>query len=386
MAPLFPLSWPAWLLLTLVVTQLTILCVTIYLHRSQSHRALTLHPAIAHLARAWLWLSTGMSTQQWVAVHRKHHAFCETVQDPHSPRYKGFWTVLLRGAQLYTLEAKNDKTIQRFSKGAPNDWLEINLYQKLSLFGPVLLTTSNLMLFGVLKGGALSLIQLLWIPFWAAGVINGIAHSIGYRNFESADASKNISPWGIWIGGEELHNNHHAHPTSAKLSYKPGEVDIGWGVIVLLKTLKLATIHKVARPPKLRTAQSDISVELLGTIARQQHQISSWFHQIWSQTVGEHKTSEKLTTAQARLLLNALRNVELGEATLTLLSTRQKLKTLKNQWQALQRLWLNKTATAEDLVQELTKWCERAESSGIAALREFSIKIRSLEVTPKSLN
>ncbi|MEO7055986.1 MAG: fatty acid desaturase, partial [Caldimonas sp.] len=238
------------LLFTIVVTHITIAAVTIFLHRAQAHRALDLHGIPSHFFRLWLWLTTGMVTKEWVAIHRKHHAKCETVDDPHSPQTRGIKTVLLTGSELYRTEAKNAETLARYGHGTPDDWLERNLYERFSWQGVGLMLIINLMLFGAI-GAAVWAVQMLWIPITAAGIINGIGHFWGYRNFEAVDASRNVSPWGLVIGGEELHNNHHTYPTSAKLSVKPYEFDIGWAYIRCLEMLGLAKVRKTVPQLKL---------------------------------------------------------------------------------------------------------------------------------------
>src|SRR5438046_6556303 len=238
---LVPLSWWGYVVVTLVLTHITIASVTIFLHRSQAHRGLDLHPVPAHFFRAWLWLTTGMVTKEWVAIHRKHHAKCETEEDPHSPQTRGIKTVLLTGSELYRSEAKNQETLSKFGHGTPNDWIERNLYSRFTWQGVGLTLIVNVMLFGAI-GLAVWAVQMLWIPITAAGIINGIGHWWGYRNFEAPDASRNVSPWGVIIGGEELHNNHQTYPTSAKLSVKPYEFDIGWLYIRVLESLGLAIV------------------------------------------------------------------------------------------------------------------------------------------------
>ncbi|MFZ9677536.1 MAG: DesA family fatty acid desaturase, partial [Quisquiliibacterium sp.] len=234
---------------TLVTTHITIAGVTIYLHRCQAHRALDLHPIPSHFFRAWLWLSTGMVTREWAAIHRKHHAKCETAEDPHSPQTRGLRKVLLEGAELYRSEAANRETIDKFGHGCPDDWIEHKLYSAHSALGIYLTLAIDVLLFGV-AGIAVFAIQMLWIPVLAAGVINGLGHWWGYRNWDCADASTNILPWGILIGGEELHNNHHSYASSAKLSSKWYEFDIGWMYIRILSMLGLATVRRVAPTPK----------------------------------------------------------------------------------------------------------------------------------------
>ena len=244
------LDLSAWqiLLATLVLTHITIASVTIYLHRYSAHRALDLHPLPAHFFRLWLWLTTGQVTKEWTAIHRKHHAKCEQAEDPHSPHVHGIKTVLLSGAELYRKESKNKETLERYGHGTPDDWIERNIYSRFSWQGVAIMLIIDVALFGVL-GLTLWAVQMMWIPVTAAGIINGAGHFWGYRNFEAPDASTNLVPWGIIIGGEELHNNHHTYPTSAKLSVKPYEFDLGWAYIRILQALGLASVKKT--PPKL---------------------------------------------------------------------------------------------------------------------------------------
>ena len=243
---LFELSWWGYALVTLSLTHMTIASVTIFLHRHQAHRALELHPIASHCFRFWLWLTTGIITKEWVAIHRKHHAKCETIEDPHSPQFYGIGTVLFKGAKLYRIEARNTATLKKYGHGTPDDWLERNLYSKHDTLGIGIMLAIDIFLFGPI-GLIMWGVQMVWIPFFAAGVINGVGHYWGYRNFASNDTSTNIVPWGILIGGEELHNNHHAYVTSAKLSNKWWEFDIGWVYIRALEILGLATVHNPTR-------------------------------------------------------------------------------------------------------------------------------------------
>ena len=236
----FDLPWWGYVLVALALTHVTIVSVTIFLHRHQAHRALDLHPLASHFFRLWLWLTTGMVTREWAAVHRKHHAKCDTPDDPHSPQVYGINRVLWLGVFLYVKEARKPETLERYGHGTPDDWLERNLYARFQVVGIVLMGAADVVLFGVVPGGLILLTQVAWIPFWAAGVINGVGHYWGYRNWPTPDWSTNIVPWGVLIGGEELHNNHHAFPTSAKLSYKWFEFDVGWLYIVVLDALGLA--------------------------------------------------------------------------------------------------------------------------------------------------
>ena len=232
----------ATIIATLVMVQITIACVTLYLHRSQAHKAVEFHPVVAHCMRAWLWLTTGMVTREWVAIHRKHHQKSDTVDDPHSPKIYGIWQVLFGGAWLY-VKAKQDKQmVNKLGVGTPDDWVERNIYSKYPSTGIELLLFLDLLMFDW-WGIAVWLVQVAWIPFWAAGVINGLAHWVGYRNYDVKDTSRNLWPWAVWIGGEELHNNHHADGTSPKFSQRWWEFDIGWLYITVLKAVNLAKLR-----------------------------------------------------------------------------------------------------------------------------------------------
>ena len=229
------------LIYTLVATHITIACVTLYLHRSQAHRSVVFHPVIEHFMRFWLWLTTGMVTKQWVAIHRKHHRYSDQAGDPHSPHVYGIWQVLFKGAVLYHAASKDTDMVSTYGRGTPADWVERNVYTAHSRLGIGILLVLNCWFWGWV-GAIIWGIQMIWIPFWAAGVINGLAHWWGYRNGETRDLSRNISPWGIVIGGEELHNNHHLDPASARLSKTWWEFDVGWMYICILRTLRLATV------------------------------------------------------------------------------------------------------------------------------------------------
>lgn len=382
---LLNLSWWQVVIYTLVTTHITIAAVTIFLHRSQAHRSLDLHAIPSHFFRFWLWLGTGMVTKEWVAIHRKHHAKCETEEDPHSPQTRGIDTVLWRGAELYRAEAKVPETMAKFGHGTPNDWIERNLYTRFSWQGVGLMLIINVALFGML-GLAVWAVQMLWIPITAAGIINGIGHYWGYRNFEAPDASTNVSPWGIIIGGEELHNNHHTYPTAAKFSVKPYEFDIGWVYISVMRKIGWATVKKV--PPKLvlgeirpvadeKTLEALIAnrYEVMAGYAREMRRtwrserevlkgnghdtatlkaVNRWLHR------DEEKVpaSVRPQLAQARAAHPVL----------------DKMVTMREE---LRQLWLNTNHSREQLAVELQSWCRRAEESGIEALRQFSFKLRS---------
>ena len=379
----------AWqvVVLTLVMTHVTIASVTIYLHRHQAHRSLDLHPAVAHFFRLWLWLSTGMQTKEWAAIHRKHHAKCETAEDPHSPQVKGIKTVFWRGAELYRLESKNNETMQKYGHGTPDDWLEHNVYTRFPWQGVAVMLIINLTLFGAV-GLSIWAVQMLWIPVTAAGVINGIGHYWGYRNFEAVDASTNISPWGILIGGEELHNNHHTYPTSAKLSVKPYEFDIGWLYIRVLETFKLATVKKT--PPKLafgevRPVADEKTLEAL--IMNRYEVMAGFAKQLRSALEVEISNlnlspSPSVLSAAKRWMHRDLEKVpssavpQLAQAR-AILPTVDKMICMREE---LRQIWLSTNRSREQLAMDLQTWCRNAESSGIQALKEFSVTLRAVRV------
>lgn len=271
------LSFWGYVIATIVLTQITIAAVTIYLHRYQTHRALTLHPVVSHFFRLWLWLTTGMVTAEWVAIHRKHHATTDVEGDPHSPKVLGIKKVFWQGAELYREASKDRGMIKKYSHGTPNDWVERNVYSRFSSKGILIMLLADLLLFGI-PGLTIWAIQMMWIPLHAAGVVNGIGHYWGYRNFECPDAATNIFPWGFWIGGEELHNNHHTFASSAKFSVKWWEFDIGWMYIRLLSFLKLAKVKKL--PPKLAMEEGKLHVDLetVKAVVSNRFQVMSYYY------------------------------------------------------------------------------------------------------------
>ena len=384
---LFDLSPWQVVVLTLVMTHVTIASVTIYLHRHQAHRALDLHPAVAHFFRLWLWLSTGMQTKEWAAIHRKHHAKCETAEDPHSPQIKGIKTVFWRGAELYRLESKNAETMQKYGHGTPNDWLENNVYSRFPWQGVALMLIINLSLFGAV-GLSIWAVQMLWIPVTAAGVINGIGHYWGYRNFEAVDASTNISPWGILIGGEELHNNHHTYPTSAKLSVKPYEFDIGWLYIRVLETLHLATVKKT--PPKLAFGEVRpvADEKTLEALIMNRYEVMAGFAKQLRSALKVEIANLKMSPAPSVLStakrwmhrdLEKVPNSVVAqlEQARALLPTVDKMVCMREE---LRQIWLSTNRTREQLASDLQTWCRNAETSGIQALKEFSVTLRAARV------
>jgi stearoyl-CoA desaturase (delta-9 desaturase) len=382
-------TWWQVVIFTLVTTHITIASVTIFLHRAQAHRSLDLHAIPSHFMRLWLWLGTGMVTKEWVAIHRKHHAKCETHDDPHSPVAHGIKTVLLTGSEMYRAEAKNQETLAKFGHGTPDDWMERNVYSRFTWQGVGIMMIIDLMLFGVL-GLTVWAIQMVWIPITAAGIINGLGHWWGYRNFEAQDASTNVSPWGILIGGEELHNNHHTYPTSAKLSVKPYEFDIGWAYIRGMEMIGWAKVRKTPPMLKLGNIKPVADSKTLEAIIANRYEVMAKyagdlrdacrveFKRLKSEGAGSsakladmrlarrwlHRDEEKIPS-HLRAQVDKARDH--SPALIKLVAMREELR----------QLWTRTNVSAEQLVADLQAWCKKAEESGIAALQEFAIKLRA---------
>ena len=383
----FDLPWWGLVLVALVLTHITIAAVTIFLHRHQAHRALELHPVASHFFRFWLWLTTGMVTKEWTAIHRKHHAKCETADDPHSPQVLGINRVLWTGVLLYVKESYNPDTIERYGHGTPDDYMERNLYSEHAVLGLTLMGAINVFLFGVVPGLVILVTQIVWIPFWAAGVINGVGHWFGYRNFDAADASRNIVPWGILIGGEELHNNHHAHATSAKLSSKWYEFDIGWLYIRLLETAGLATVKKVAPTPRFAAAKSvsDLDTETLHAVIANRYDVLARYAQSLKKTYTQELDLLKRHSPMQAASLQSLRpqllraqelHAREKERLFDALKHSKALETFLAMRDELIALWERSSASKEQLLQQFKDWCHRAETSGIVPLAEFSQRLR----------
>ena len=377
----------AWQLVffTLGMTHVTMLSVTIFLHRHQAHRALDLHPVASHFFRFWLWLTTGQVTKEWASIHRKHHAKCEQPDDPHSPHVYGIKTVLLQGYELYRKEAQNKETLARFGHGTPNDWIERNLYTRFSFAGVVLMLLLDLVLFGA-AGLAVWAVQMAWTPVMAAGIVNGAAHYWGYRNFEAPDASTNISPWGILIAGEELHNNHHTYPTSAKLSVKPYEFDIGWMYISLLQRVGLARVKKT--PPRLAlgAVRATADEHTLEALIQNRFELMATYARSMRLALEGELVDLKARSADANVLKTARnwlhRDTEkVPPAAVAQLAVVRAASPMLDKMvlmrEELRQLWLNRSHTREQLALDLQAWCLRAEASGIAALQEFSLRLRA---------
>jgi stearoyl-CoA desaturase (delta-9 desaturase) len=378
----------AWqiVVFTLIATHITIASVTIFLHRCQAHRALELHAIPSHFFRFWLWLTTGMVTKEWAAIHRKHHAKCETEEDPHSPVTRGIKKVLFEGAELYREESKNRETMEKYGHGTPDDWIEHNIYSKYSWQGVGIMLIIDVLLFGGI-GLTVWAVQMLWIPVTAAGIINGIGHYWGYRNYDCADAATNIFPIGIIIGGEELHNNHHTFGTSAKLSSKWYEFDIGWMYIRILEMLGLAKVKKIAPAPKFDSKKLVADVDTLQAVIANRYDVMAKYakslRRAWrdefENLAGKAKLESKFLKSSKKLLqrepakLAAPQQQQLSE----LFAHSKALKTMHEMRVELSAIWERSHSSREQLLQQLQDWCARAEASGIKALQEFSLRLRS---------
>ncbi|TCV81243.1 DesA family fatty acid desaturase [Sulfurirhabdus autotrophica] len=384
---LIDLPWWGYIVVALAFTHITIASVTIYLHRHQAHRALDLHPIPSHFFRFWLWLTTGMITKEWAAIHRKHHAKCETPEDPHSPQVLGIKKVFFEGAELYKAARKQTETMEKYGHGAPDDWLERNIYAKHSGTGIVLMLLADVLLFGPL-GLTIWAVQMMWIPITAAGIINGIGHYWGYRNFACEDASTNVFPWGILIGGEELHNNHHAYGTSAKLSNKWYEFDIGWMYIRIMEMLGIAKVKKMAPKVRFNSGKAICDFDTLQAIITHRYDVMTKYTRsvksIYAEEISRIKTNmpdlndlATMKTIKHWLHLDASELQDQEKAKLSeILSKSQALATVYAMRQELVALWARSTASKEQLVQQLQDWCQRAESSNIDSLQQFSRKLR----------
>ena len=378
----------AWevVIYTLVVTHITIAGVTIYLHRHQAHRALELHAIPSHFFRFWLWLTTGQVTKEWAAIHRKHHAKCDTEEDPHSPQTRGIKKVLLEGAELYRVESKNKETMEKYGHGTPDDWMERNVYTRYSWAGVSALLVINFILFGVI-GISIWAIQMMWIPITAAGIINGLGHWWGYRNYDCNDAATNIFPWGILIGGEELHNNHHTYATSAKLSSKWYEIDLGWAYIRAMEMVGLAKVKKVAPKPRLAKDKAVADLETLQSVitnrydvmAKYAKSVKHAFHEEFEHLKHKAELEARFLKSSRKLLQREPGKLELSQKAqlIELFKHSKALETMHQMRVELGAIWERSHSTRDQLLQQLQDWCARAEASGIKSLQEFSLRLRS---------
>ncbi len=378
------LGWLGMLVVLLVFTQLTIFSVTLYLHRSQAHRGVDFHPVLSHFFRFWTWLTTSMITREWVAIHRKHHAKVETEEDPHSPQTRGIGKVFWEGVELYR-EARADRaSIEQYGKGAPDDWIERRLYTPHANLGPAALFFVDFVLFG-LPGVALWAIQMAWIPFWAAGVVNGLGHWWGYRNFESADTSTNLTPWGVWIGGEELHNNHHAFPSSARFSMRRWEFDIGWAAIKGLEKLRLARVLRVAPSLDIRPNIAAPDSETLRALLSHRFQaMTDYQRNVLMPALREEaaaagaKLRQLLPRRMRRGLVDDGRwlNADAREQLNAWVSQRPRIQALVEHRARLAALLEARSHDAAERLRQLQAWCQEAEASGIRALQEYSMQLK----------
>ncbi|MDQ3228941.1 MAG: fatty acid desaturase [Pseudomonadota bacterium] len=381
---LFQASFATMVIYFLAATQLTIFAVTLYLHRSQAHRGVDFHPAVAHVFRLWAWLTTAMVTREWVAIHRKHHAKCETAEDPHSPMFHGIGKVFWRGVELYREASAQRADIDQYGKGCPDDWLERNVYGKHPTLGPTVLLFISFAMFGF-AGVAIWALQMAWIPFWAAGVVNGLGHWWGYRNFETTDTATNLTPWGFWIGGEELHNNHHAFPSSAKFALRKWEFDIGWAAIKLFEKLGLAKVLRVAPSldvrPNINVPDTDTVKALL---AHRFQAMTDFQRNVIKPAVREEAAAAgaKMRALLPRKLRKALADdgrwlkPDAREQLQAWVSQRPRIRTLVEHRARLTAVLEARSQSAAETLGNLQAWCREAEASGIRALQEYSARLK----------
>jgi fatty-acid desaturase len=387
---LLDLSVMQLLLVTFVMTHITIVCVTLYLHRHSAHNSLDLHPVLKHFFRFWLWFTTAQNTKEWTAIHRKHHAKCETEEDPHSPVVKGIRKVFWQGAELYA-EAATPETLERYGQRTPEDWLERKVYTPHKGLGIALLAVMNLLLFGV-NGIWIWAIQMMWIPFWAAGVVNGIGHWFGYRNYECADNARNVSPIGFLIGGEELHNNHHTYPNSSKLSRRWFEVDVGWGYIRLFQLFGLAKPKGYRPIAHFVPGKQDVDVETVQAIANNRFDIMRQYRKrVMEPVLRQQKTlmDDEIRPRYRKLKQLLSREVTLikpreKEALETVLENHAVLRQIYEKNQELQALWRQRGLKPQEKLQALMEWCKEAEASGIRYLEEFAEHLRAYSLRPSA--
>ena len=390
------LPWWGYILFGLVVTHITIASVTLFLHREQAHRSVIFHPIASHFMRFWLWLTTGMVTKEWVAIHRKHHNVVESEHDPHSPRHRGLLNVLFKGTELYRAESKNKETLKTYGQGTPNDWLEKHLYDGHSALGIKLMLVINYLLFGF-AGIAIWAVQMAWIPLFAAGIINGVAHALGYRNFEIADDSTNLINIGLIIGGEELHNNHHAFPGSAKFSVKPWEFDIGWIYIKLLSYFGLAsvkrTIPKISVPEKTNLIPTSLNMETVKILfLGRAHIMAEYLNSVMqpvlnseikkARQIGKHDIFKLLKSAKKPFLGHHTRVVHSSDQNILekVLDMNRTMHTAYEFKTLLQELWQEHRNDHEKLRSALLEWCTKAEKSGLDVLEIFAMRLQKANI------
>jgi stearoyl-CoA desaturase (delta-9 desaturase) len=384
------LSFWGYVIVTALWMHITMMGITLYFHRDQAHRSVDLHPLVRHFFRFWLWLSTGAPTKEWVAVHRKHHAHCEQEGDPHSPVLYGLKKVVLEGAELYMDEARKPETLEKYGKGTPDDWLERNVYSRFTYTGIGLLVVFDILMFGA-PGIIMIAFQLATMPVAAAGVINGVCHAKGYRNFETNDASTNLWPIGLFFAGEELHNNHHAFPTSARFSMRPHEIDMGWLHLKLLTFLGLAKIRRVAAVPPLaaETRVPDLD-SLRAVMINRMHVLRHYTNNVTLPVLrreldhlGENtnsvvKAAKRLLAWQPDMLDEPSR-----ERLADLVERHPTFQTVLKYRNELKNIWEGANRSNERLLADFREWCARAEASGIQCLEEFVAYLKSYQAMPE---
>jgi stearoyl-CoA desaturase (delta-9 desaturase) len=393
------MTWDGWWNLSFwgyvaagfVLTHITIASVTIFLHRHQAHKGLTLHPAVSHFFRLWLWLTTGMVTREWVAVHRKHHARCETTDDPHSPQVYGIWRVLFAGVGLYRTEAMKSDTLEVYGRGTPDDWLERHVYGRHRFTGLGITLLADLLLFGWV-GLVIFAVQMVWIPFWAAGVINGVGHYWGYRNFETQDTSKNIVPIGILIGGEEFHNNHHAYGSSAKFANKWWELDLGWLYIRALELVGLASVKKIAPRSSFSRASTTVDLDTLRAVVTHRFYVLKLYgRRVIAPVLHGHAEGEpsfpRRQLARVRKLMiredsGLPEDPHVRQSLDSALQRNQTLRTVYAFMQRLKALCAQTTGKTESDLKRLQAWCAEAEASGIRVLGDFARQLQAYTAQP----
>ncbi len=374
---LLDLSVKNYIIATIVLTQISIAGVTIYLHRCQTHQALSLHPIMSHFFRFWLWLTTGLRTKEWVAIHRKHHAKCETPEDPHSPKILGLKKILLEGAEVYRA-AKTPETIEHYGHGTPDDWVEKNIYTRFDKLGISIMFVADLILFGI-PGISIWAIQMMWIPLFAAGVVNGLGHSHGYRNFESKDRSTNVFPLAFFIGGEELHNNHHAFPASAKLSAKWWEFDMGWFYIQIMSFLKLAKVKRVMPKLAIKNGKAKVDLDTLKVVISHQLQVMADYNEqvILPMLMVERDSISNEVFFDIKKLITGSESLDVKtkQRISSIIQSHLGLAHVYRFKVALQEIWAKTTATQQELLEALKHWHTNAAEDSNLFLKKFAFRL-----------
>jgi len=384
---LIEFTWLEYVVYTLVVTHITIVCITLYLHRGVCHSAIEIRPVLAHFFRFWLWLTTSMRTADWVAIHRKHHAKVETIEDPHSPAFYGISTVFLQGADLYHEEKNNKETIDKYSQNCPTDWIEEKLYTGRNNLGILLLFIANIILFGVV-GIIIWSIQMAWTPIFAAGGINGAGHYWGYRNFDTNDDSTNMSPLALIIGGEELHNNHHAFPTAAKFSLKPWEFDIGWLYIKIFSLLGQVRVKRLATKTIISSPNNSLDSETGYALLKSKITVITNYTRnvlkpiLYDETRNAKNDIKKLLRQSKNTLARQPNRISNQDTTrlqeiFKECSSLQTVYHLRNQ---LYDILHARNTEHENFIETLNRWCEDAKSTGIDCLNDFSDSLKGYKV------